>query len=126
MGNKKSDMHMIAQTVVMYCDGMYHGDIEKLKKAFHPDACIIGYFQGDLLYDSRDEFLEFVTGLPAPASTGDKYEKQIVSMDVTETIATAKITEFYLGLHFTDYMSLVKVDGDWLIVNKTFHYDPPE
>jgi len=25
---------------------------------------------------------------------------------------------------FTDYMSLLKVDGEWKIVNKTFHAEP--
>ena len=33
----------------------------------------------------------------------------------------AKITLEYPGVTFTDYMSLVKVDGEWKIVNKTFH-----
>jgi hypothetical protein len=119
-----TDLEMIAQTMGMYCDGVHHGDIEKLRKAFHPSASIVGYYQGDLLYDSLGEFLDLVKGIPVPASSGEEYDKRIVSIDVTGTVATAKMAELYLGLRFTNYMSLVKVDGTWVIVSKTFHYDP--
>ena len=29
-----------------------------------------------------------------------------------------------IGLRFTDYLHLMKVDGSWLIVNKMFHHEP--
>jgi hypothetical protein len=94
-----------------------------------PDArrmsLIVGYYQGELLYDSLDEFLDLVKGIPAPASSGEEYDKRIVSIDLAETAATAKMAELYLGLRSTNYMSLVKINEDWVIVSKTFHYDPP-
>ncbi|MCA1574548.1 MAG: nuclear transport factor 2 family protein [Acidobacteria bacterium] len=30
----------------------------------------------------------------------------------------------YPQVKFTDYMSLLKIDGQWWIVNKTFHSEP--
>ena len=41
-------------------------------------------------------------------------------VDVTGDAAVAKITLEYPGVTLTDYMSLIKVDGEWRIVNKIF------
>jgi len=30
----------------------------------------------------------------------------------------------YLGLRFTDYLSVAKVEGDRVIVNNVFHHEP--
>ncbi len=124
MSKDSPDLEMIAQTVWLYCDGVHYGDMEKLRKAFHPNASIVGYYQGELLCDSLEEFLNLVKEIPAPSSSGEEYDKRIVSIDLTGTVATAKMAELYLGLRFTNYMSLVKVDGTWMIVNKIFYYDP--
>ena len=37
MGPKATNIELIQQTVQYYFDGLYHLDIEKLKKAFHPN-----------------------------------------------------------------------------------------
>jgi protease I len=38
-------------------------------------------------------------------------------------VAAVKVADLYRGLRFTDYLSLARVDGQWIIVNKTFHHD---
>jgi hypothetical protein len=48
---------------------------------------------------------------------------KIVAADVTGAVATVKVADLYRGLRFTDYLALAKVDGAWMIVNKTFHHD---
>ena len=35
MGSESSDTELINQTVEHYFKGMYNGDVERLKKAFH-------------------------------------------------------------------------------------------
>ena len=46
---------------------------------------------------------------------------QIASVDVTGTVASVKVEEDYPGSHYTDYVSLLKLDGEWRIVNKVFY-----
>jgi hypothetical protein len=50
----------------------------------------------------------------------------IVSIDVTGNEAVAKVADLYLGLRFTDYLSMLNIDGNWMIVNKTFHHEPKD
>jgi hypothetical protein len=101
-----ADTELIQQTVQHYFDGLYHSDVEKLEKAFHPNAQVIGHFQGTLM------------------ESGEAYDMEIVSIDQTGEEAVAKVADLYLGFRFTDYLSLLKVDGNWVIVNKTFYHEP--
>ena len=124
MSQEAADLELIKQTVQYYFDGLYHSDIEKLKKAFHPNSQVIGHFQGTLMFNTLDQFLEFVGGTPPPSESGEEYDMQIVSIDTTGGEAVAKVADLYLGFRFTDYLSLLKIDGDWVIVNKTFYHEP--
>ena len=126
MGTDKTDLELIQQTVQYYFDGLYHSDIEKLKSAFHPNAQVIGYFQGTLLFNSLEQFLGYVKATPAPSESGEINDMRIVSIDMTGNEAVAKVADLYLGFRFTDYLSLLKIDGSWVIVNKTFYHEPKD
>ena len=124
MGAQTNAIEMIRKTVQCYFEGLYHSDIGKLKLAFHSKAQVIGYFQGSLLFNSIDEFMDFVKATPAPAENGEPYDMEIVSMDITGDAAVVKVADLYLGLRFTDYLSLLKIDGEWRIINKLFGHEP--
>jgi hypothetical protein len=118
------DLQRIRQTVQLYFDGMYHSDVEKLKKAFHPNAALMGYFSGNLTHIPLEKWVEMVAARPSPAKNGEEYNMRLVSMDLTENVAMVKVKDLYLGLWFTEYLSLVKIEDQWLIVNKIFHHEP--
>ena len=124
MSTNATNLELIQQTVQYYFDGLYHSNIEKLKIAFHPNAQVIGHFQGNLVFNSLEQFLEFVKSTPAPSESGEEYDMKIVSIDVTGDVSVAKVADLYLGLRFTDYLSLLKIDSGWVIVNKVFHHEP--
>jgi len=49
----------------------------------------------------------------------------IVRVDIVGTAASARIdTNDVSGLCFTDFFSLLKIDGKWIIVNKVYHTYP--
>lgn len=124
MSTDATNLELIQQTVQYYFDGLYHSNVDKLKKAFHPNAQVIGHFQGNLVFNSLEQFLEFVKTTPAPSESGEEYDMKIVSIDVTGDGSVAKVADLYLGLRFTDYLSLLKIDSRWVIVNKVFHHEP--
>jgi protease I len=125
MAMSAADFSAIQETVEHYFQGMYQGDTAELRKAFHPSAQVIGHFQGRFVLNSLEQFLGVVASAPVPARKGETYDMGVVSVDVTgETAAAVKVTDLYQGLRFTDYLSLLKVDGAWVIVNKTFYHAP--
>jgi hypothetical protein len=47
-------------------------------------------------------------------------------VDVTGDAAVAKVVLDYPNALFTDYMSFLRIGGEWRIVNKTFTVQPKE
>jgi hypothetical protein len=103
---------------------MYHRDLARLRKAFHPQAYLFGYRLDKFLHISANDWFKMVESRPVPADSGEPYDMRIISTDVTGAVATVKVADLYQGLRFTDYLTLLKADDNWVIVNKAFHTDP--
>jgi hypothetical protein len=122
MSSKNTDLDRITQTVQYDFDGLHHSDTEALKKAFEPDAFLHGYLEGQLVHLPFNAWLKKIESRPAPSRSGEAYEMKIVSVDMTDNIALVKVFELYQGKYFTDYLSLIKVEDNWVIMNKIFHH----
>jgi len=122
MKKEYEDLELIVDTVTDYFLGMYEADIERLKRAFAAEALIIGYYQGIKSFLSLTEFADFVQGSPVPKENGEAYDMKIISIDITDNVALVKVEDLYQKLRFTDYLSLLKTEKKWVIVNKTFHH----
>ena len=123
MLNQK-DVEAVRQTVEDYLVGSYEGDVERLSKAFHAKASVIGNFGSKLTWMNLEDFLNWVKTSPKASDSDQPYDMSLVSLDVTGDAASAKVDDMFMGLKFTDYLSLVKVDGAWVIVNKTYRLHP--
>ena len=93
-----------------------------LKKAFDPDAFLHGYFDGRLVHLPFSAWLKQIESRPAPSKSGEAYEMKIMSVDITDNIAQVKVFDLYMGKYFTDYLSMIKVEDNWVIINKMFHH----
>jgi hypothetical protein len=98
------------------------GKAEFVRKAFHPDAKLFWYRDGKVMTRTAEEFASGFSGTPAPDEAQRK--RNIDTIDISGNAAIAKITLDYPAVTFTDYMSLLKIDGEWKIVNKTFYAEP--
>jgi hypothetical protein len=108
----------IARTIQHYLDGALSGRGDDMKPAFHPDATMFGYV-GPELFGGPIQHLFDWNDKNGPA-TG--LQARIASIDVFHTIATARLEmDDWTGHRFTDLFTLLKVDGDWKIINKVFH-----
>lgn len=105
-----------------YLQAHITGDPEFIRKAFYPDAKIMSFREGKLSSMRVEEFSALFTGTPAKDETQRK--RKIESLDVSGTAASAKIVLDYPAVKFTDYMNLLKIDGEWKIVNKSFFAEP--
>jgi hypothetical protein len=105
-----------------YLQGHATGDPDFIRKAFHPDAKIIAVTDGKLFSRTVEEFAKVFTGKPAADEARRK--RLIGNIDITGNTATAKIVLDYPAVKFTDLMSLIKIDGEWKIINKTYYAEP--
>jgi hypothetical protein len=116
-----SEYEAITETVRPYIDGVKAGRGPDMQPAFHQDATIFGYAEGDLFAGPIQMLFDYVddddpaTGLQA----------RIVSIDIVDTIAAVRLElENWNGHRYTDLFTLLKVDGEWKIMNKVFHQHP--
>lgn len=113
-----TDYQEIKNVVMQYVNGCSNGDVELTKKAFHKDAVMYGYLNGDLSAGSIGNLYAAIDALGADAAT--KAEVDVVQLVGTAAIVRVVLSDWH-GLSFTDFHSLVKIDGKWTIVAKIFH-----
>jgi len=107
-----------------YFDGIFYGDIEKLKAVFHPDALLAGDVKKESYFKKVDEYLDVVKLRQSPNEMGGKNKMKIISLEILNTIAFAKLHVPMFDYNYYDYITFCKFDGKWVIVNKAFtHVD---
>lgn len=118
-----SDYDAILALIQHYIDGAMTGEGRRMKPAFHDEATIFGYVGPDLfagpiqkLYDWNDA--------NGPAR---ELAARIVRIDLVGSVASVRVeADNWTGHRFTDFFNLLKVDGQWRIMNKVFHLHAPE
>lgn len=106
-----------------YLKGHETGNAEFMKKAFHTEGKMM--FVRDGKYMTRT-FEEYIAGMKdgKPAADEAQRKRWIESIEVSGNAAIGKIILDYPTAKFVDYMTLLKIDGEWKIVNKSFYVEP--
>jgi hypothetical protein len=110
--------------VQRYFKGHSTGDGAVIAQAFHPAAHVLSAKDGKLADLTLDQFKARFPGKPAADEA--KRVRRILSVDISGDAAVAKVELSYPDNHFIDYLSLLKLDGSWVIVNKIFHRAAPK
>jgi len=113
---QESDYAMIGKTVSYYLDGGTNNDFETLKKAFHETATM--RFVRDGKFQSVN-VIEFFQNVMKPGRKQNR-KTRILSIDISGNVATAQLEIEYPTFSFIDHMGLLKIENEWLIVNKMY------
>ena len=105
-----------------YLKGQATGSPEFMRKAFHTEGNMTFVRDGKFMSRSFTDFIGGFTGKPAPDE--DKRKRWIESVEVSGNAGMGKIVLDYPTVKFVDYMTLLKIDGEWKIVNKSFYAEP--
>lgn len=115
-----SEHEQVLAAVDAYCRGVYRGDIGLLRSVFDPRAQLFAQVRGQAYFRPLDDYLAVVAARRSPESLGQAFRMKPVSVEVTGEIAFAKVHCPMFDLNYIDYLSFVRQDGRWHIVNKTF------
>lgn len=107
-----------------YLDGQAGGKSEDFAKAFYPEARLLFVRDGKFSTIESKDYVARASGKPADDEA--KRKRWVEWVDIAGSAAVAKIVLDYPTVRFTDYMTLLKVDGGWKIANKAFHADRRE
>ena len=107
-----------------YFDGLYESSTEKLGRALHPKAHYVCATEGKLLHLTMEEYFPIVDKRPSPASRGEARRDKVLSIEFAGPVTAFARAECAIGpKFFTDFLTLIQLDGEWRIVSKVFHFE---
>lgn len=114
------DYKEITETMQKYIDGCNEGKSAIMKPAFDNGAVMYGTKSGGEV--EAQGSIENLYGIVDTVGADKSGNARIDILDTTEYTAVVRvIIENWHGLTFTDYHSLMKINGEWKIVAKIYH-----
>lgn len=119
-----AEYRAIVAVVTDYFDGLYYSDTDRLARVFHPLAQYVCATDGTLLYRTMAEYFPVVAARPSPASRGEARQDRILSIEFAGPVTARAVLNCAIGdRFFTDWLTLVQLDGRWQVISKVFHYE---
>jgi len=101
-----------------YFKGIYEGDINTLGNIFHPGTLLFGDVKGQPYAKTLEQYLGGVAHRQSPKDSGKPFKGKIISVDVINSIAVAKVQVKMYEFNYDEFLSFHKIGNRWLIVNK--------
>lgn len=117
-----SDRLAIEETIGHYYLAGDTASSAELRRAFHPAAMMFFVKDGVLNGVSQPEWWSRTDANKDPVKARSR---RIPLVDVSGDAAVAKVLSEYPTHRFEDYMSLLRIGGQWRIVGKIFHRTVP-
>ena len=95
-----------------------NGDIEAIKKGFHPEFNMLILRENNLVKYPLEEWIKSIEKREYPSKDVVAYD--ILDIDITGNAAVVKVKIDITKMKFSDYLSLYKFKDGWKIVNKIY------
>lgn len=114
-----SEYDAVIEAAQAYVDGYRTGDISGIERAFHKDSIMWGYSGNDLLQGAAvPVFVSIFKSLGASPNVRSRLD--ILAIAPTAAVVRVDMENDVIGASFHDYLSLLKIDGQWKIISKVF------
>ena len=117
--NTVQDYEDVLAAMEGYVQGLKTGNADQLKKTFHQDAIMYGHLGNDLSQGGIDNLYTYVEKFGAAPNI--KTNLTVLHKTPTTAIVRIEMEHDAVDEDFTDYHSLIKINGEWKVVAKLFH-----
>jgi hypothetical protein len=113
------DFEDVVATVSKYVEGLRVGSVASLAQAFHNDAVMYGFTDGELHSGPIKNLYDFVE----KNGTAPNIKTRLDVLAITPTTAVVRVDmeKDAVGADYTDFHTLIKLDGTWQIIAKVYH-----
>jgi hypothetical protein len=101
-----------------YFKGIYEGDIHTLGNIFNPGTLLFGDVKAQPYTKTLDQYFDGVAHRQSPKDSGKPFKGTIISIDVINSIAVARVHVKMYDFNYDEFLSFHKIGSHWLIVNK--------
>jgi putative lumazine-binding protein len=106
-----------------YFDALYNGDTDLFAKVMHSRVRLFSATDEPMIEMDLPAYVELVRNRPSPASRKDPRHDRILSIEIASpTTAHVRVQDAVLPKLFTDDLTFLRVEGEWKIVSKVWHY----
>lgn len=119
MRAKIEEYQAVEKAAMNFVKSVAEGNSKYAKNLFIDEAVLFGYLDGKLEHGSIQQFYNNVDIVG-----GDKnFKARINVVALEETLAVVRVLEENWGnrIDFTDYLLLLKMDGEWKCVAKAYN-----
>ncbi len=101
-----------------YFKGIYEGNLDLLSQVYNTGTLLFGDVKGQPYAKTLDQYLDGVKNRQSPKESGKPFKGEIISIKLINSIAVAEVKVKMYDFNYHEFLSLHKLDGRWLIVNK--------
>jgi hypothetical protein len=121
---RAEDEAAVREALQHYLNGHATGSADEFRAAMYPQGTMNFIRDGKFTQIPLAEYIaRAAAGSGKPAADEAKRKRRIELVDVAGNAALGKVVLEYPDATITDYMELLKIDGKWQIVAKTFYAD---
>jgi hypothetical protein len=116
------DEARVRKVVETYLHGLKFNDVASFRASFWPEAKLLFVKKNGALGQLTQE--DWYKGFASVAGKEEEGTLRILALEVTGVAASVKVEEIYPKERYVNYLSLLKISGEWKIVNKIFDVKP--
>ena len=109
----------VEEAATKFVRSVAEGNSRYARELFTDEAVLFGYLDGELEHGSIEQFYHNVDTVAA----GPDFRARVDVVALEETLAVVRVLEEKWGgrIDFTDYLLLLKIDGQWRCVAKAYN-----
>src|SRR6201985_3354373 len=88
-----------------YFNGIYEGDVNILRQVYDPGTLLFGDVKGQPYAKTLDQYLDGVAHRQSPKGSGKPFKGTIISVDVVNSIAVAKLHVKMYDFEYDEFIS---------------------
>lgn len=113
------DYNAVIHTAGRYVEGLREGSVATIKQAFHEEAVMYGFSNGQLLGGPISNLYDFVESNGKAADITTRLD--VLAITPTTAVVRVDMEKDAIGADYNDYLTLIKIDGDWKVIAKVYH-----
>ena len=119
MRDSIKEYEAVQAAAMKFVESVAKGASRYARELFTDDAVLFGFLDGMLERGSIEQFYRNVDTV----SGGEEFKARVDVVAVEETLAVVRVLEEGWGgrIDFTDYLLLLKIDGEWKCVAKAYN-----
>lgn len=114
-----SEYNAVIATANQYVEGLRVGSAEVVAQAFHKDAVMYGFTNGELLGGPIGNLFDFVQKNGSAPEITTRLD--ILAITPTTAVVRVDMEKDAIGADYNDYLTLIKIDGTWKVITKVYH-----